>query len=132
MFQDGGSVEVDGKEVDSKYYKAGSGSTIITLNGEFTKNLSEGEHVLAVKFGDNTEANTTFNIVKETPGGDSGSDSGAATSPTNTDNSTTNDSSSYVPKGNVPKTNDALPIGAIVLMIIGVGAIGVAFKGRRL
>lgn len=43
---DGGSVKVDGKEVDLKYYEAESGSTIITLNGEFTKNLSEGEHVL--------------------------------------------------------------------------------------
>ncbi len=130
LFQNGGSVKVDGKEIEKKYYEAKSGSTIITLNGEFTKNLSEGEHVLAVKFGDNTEANTTFNIAKE------------ATSPTNTDNSsannttanntTANNSSTSDAKGKAPKTSDTLPIGAVALIIIGLGTIGVVYRRRRL
>ena len=137
MFQDGGSVKVDGKEVDLKYYEAGSGSTIITLNGEFTKNLSEGEHVLAVKFGDNTEANTKFTITKETPSSDPSADSGEATSLTNTDNSsannsTANDSSTSNAESKAPKTGDALPMGAIALMIIGLGTIGVVYRRRRL
>ncbi len=137
LFQDGGSVEVDGKEIDSKYYKAESGSTIITLNGEFTKNLSEGEHVLAVKFGDNTEANTKFTITKETPSSDPSADSGEATSPTNTDNSsannsTANDSSTSDAKGKAPKTSDTQPMGAVALIIIGLGTIGVVYRRRRL
>ena len=136
FFQDGGSVEVDGKEVDLKYYDAESGSTIITLNGEFTKNLSEGEHVLAVKFDDNTEANTKFTITKEAPGSDPSADSGEATSPTNTDNSsanntTANNSSTSDAKGKAPKTSDTLPIGAVALIIIGIGTIGVVVYRRR-
>ncbi len=142
LFQDGGSVEVDGKEIEKKYYDAESGSTIITLNGEFTKNLSEGEHVLAVKFGDNTEANTEFTITKEASGSDPSADSGEATSPTNTDNSsannttanntTANNSSTSDAKGKAPKTSDTLPIGAVALIIIGLGTIGVVYRRRRL
>ncbi len=141
LFQNGGSVEVDGKEIEKKYYDAESGSTIITLNGEFTKNLSEGEHVLAVKFGDNTEANTKFTITKEAPGSDPSADSGEATSPTNTDNSsannttanntTANNSSTSDAKGKAPKTRDTLPIGAVALIIIGLGTIGVVVYRRR-
>lgn len=141
LFQDGGSVEVDGKEIEKKYYEAESGSTIITLNGEFTKNLSEGEHVLAVKFDDNTEANTKFTITKEAPGSDPSADSGEATSPTNTDNSsennttanntTANNSSTSDAKGKAPKTSDTLPIGAVALIIIGIGTIGVVVYRRR-
>ncbi len=141
LFQNGGSVEVDGKEVDLKYYDAESGSTIITLNGEFTKNLSEGEHVLAVKFDDNTEANTKFTITKEAPGSAPSADSGEATSPTNTDNSsannttanntTANNSSTSDAKGKAPKTRDTLPIGAVALIIIGIGTIGVVVYRRR-
>ena len=137
LFQNGGSVEVDGKEIEKKYYEAKSGSTIITLNGEFTKNLSEGEHVLAVKFGDNTEANTEFTITKEASGSDPSADSGEATSPTNTDNSsanntTANNSSTSDAKGKAPKTSDTLPIGAVALIIIGLGTIGVVYRRRRL
>ncbi len=133
LFQDGGSVEVDGKEIEKKYYEAESGSTIITLNGEFTKNLSEGEHVLAVKFGDNTEANTKFTITKEASGSEPSADSGEATSPTNTDNSsanntTANNSSTSDAKGKAPKTSDTLPIGAVALIIIGLGTIGVVYR----
>jgi len=141
LFQNGGSVKVDGKEIEKKYYEAKSGSTIITLNGEFTKNLSEGEHVLAVKFGDNTEANTTFTITKEAQGSEPSADSGEATSPTNTDNSsannttandtTANNSSTSDAKGKAPKTSDTLPIGAVALIIIGIGTIGVVVYRRR-
>lgn len=91
---------------------------------------------MAVKFGDNTVANTTFNIKKEAPGSDPSADSGEATSPTNTDNSsanntTANDSSTSDAKGKAPKTGDTLPMGAVALIIIGLGTIGVVVYRRR-
>ena len=99
--------------------------------------VGDTRHQLVVKFGDETEANTTFTIVKESPSSDPSSDSGEATSPTNTDNSTSNNSTandSSVSNTTIkaPKTGDTFPIGAVVFIFIGLGAIGVAVYRRRI
>jgi len=41
-------VQVDGKDVDAKYYDAKEGSTIITLKEEFLKSLSNGKHEISI------------------------------------------------------------------------------------
>lgn len=54
-------VQVDGKDVDSKYYTAEAGSTKITLKKEFIDTLSVGEHILSIASTDGT-ATTTFTV----------------------------------------------------------------------
>ena len=45
-------IKVDGKPVNSKYYRASAGSTIITLSILFLKTLAHGTHTLTVIFID--------------------------------------------------------------------------------
>ena len=63
VFSNGGQVYVDDKLVDSKYYSLGEGSTIITLQNDFVKNLSVGEHTFTAKVND-TELSTMFKVLK--------------------------------------------------------------------
>ena len=55
-------IEVDGKEVDGKYYDVKAGSTIITLKQSFLKLLSTGEHTVTVLYTDG-ETSGTFKIL---------------------------------------------------------------------
>ena len=55
-------IEVDGKEVDEKYYDAKAGSTIITLKQSYLKRLSTGEHTITVLYTDG-ETSGTFKIL---------------------------------------------------------------------
>ena len=57
-----GKIYIDGILIDAKNYKAESGSTIITLNKEYVDTLSVGEHTIKVKFNDNGEATTKFEV----------------------------------------------------------------------
>lgn len=61
-FKESGKVYIDGKLVDSSNYTVKEGSTIITLNNDYVKELSVGEHTLKVAVADG-EASTTFTIV---------------------------------------------------------------------
>ena len=60
-FKDFVSVQVDGKTVNSKYYTAKEGSTVITLKESFLQHLEVGQHTITVKFTDG-EAEGTFKI----------------------------------------------------------------------
>lgn len=61
------SVSVDGTVLDAKNYTVASGSTIVTLNVEYLNTLSEGEHLLEIKFVTGT-ATATFRIDEEDTG----------------------------------------------------------------
>ena len=50
--------------VESKDYSVTSGSTIITLNEEYTKTLTVGQYNIKAVFKDGNEANTVFDIVE--------------------------------------------------------------------
>ena len=54
-------VLLDGKELAKKYYKAESGSTLITLTPEFTATLSVGKHTIEIVSTDGS-ASTVFYI----------------------------------------------------------------------
>ncbi len=45
-------IQVDGKQVDKKYYSAKEGSVIITLNAEYLDTLKKGDHKLTAVFTD--------------------------------------------------------------------------------
>ena len=64
LFENGGKVYVDGKEI--KEYTSKSGSTIITLKKDYLNTLSAGKHTLKVTFNDDAYAETTFNIAETT------------------------------------------------------------------
>lgn len=60
------SVEVDGKEVDKKYYTVKEGSTIVIFTKEFMDTLAEGNHVVKFNFTDGTaSANITVAAREE-------------------------------------------------------------------
>ncbi len=42
------SIKIDGKIVDSKYYKLSSGSTIVTFKDEYSTTLSSGTHNISI------------------------------------------------------------------------------------
>ena len=65
LFENGGKVFVDDKEVAPEDYTAEKGSTIITLKKNYLDTLSEGDHTLKVLFNDNKTATTTFTIAKQ-------------------------------------------------------------------
>lgn len=60
------SVEVDGKEVDKKYYTVKEGSTIVIFTKEFMDTLSEGEHTITFNFIDG-KASTNINVAAKAP-----------------------------------------------------------------
>lgn len=60
------SVEVDGKEVDKKYYTVKEGSTIVIFTKEFMDTLAEGEHSITFNFTDG-KASTNIQVAAKTP-----------------------------------------------------------------
>ncbi len=96
-------VQVDGKDIDAKYYTAESGSTKITLKKEFIETLSIGEHTLSVVSADGTAA-TTF-TVKAAP----------------------------VPETDSPQTGDNsnMALWIALLFVSGMGIVGTTVYGRK-
>ena len=66
-FLEEGKVFIDGEEVDSSNYTSKEGSTIITFNSNYVKNLSNGEHTVKVTVRDG-EANAKFNVTDNQQG----------------------------------------------------------------
>ena len=62
LFENGGKVYVDGKEITD--YKSESGSTVIKLSKEYANSLKEGEHTLKVVFNNDKSVSTTFTVSK--------------------------------------------------------------------
>ncbi len=60
------------------YYKAESGSTIITLKNAYLKTLSVGEHTLKTTYIDGGEGNVKFKITKPSSDDNSSIDSSSS------------------------------------------------------
>lgn len=60
-------VLLDGEVVSSEMYDSYSGSTIVVLHKELLDTLQEGDHSLSILFSDGINADTTLNIVDNTP-----------------------------------------------------------------
>lgn len=98
-------LKMDGKDIESKYYTAVSGSTVVTLAQEYMDTLDEGEHTLTFVYTDGT-VDSTLKIAKvSTP-------EEINNNQTNTE--TTNTSSS-------PKTGDNIIIWISLIVISALG-----------
>lgn len=62
LFKD---LYINDKLVDKKYYTAKSGSTIITLNSEYTNTLEAGEYEITATFTDGGTATTKLTLVEK-------------------------------------------------------------------
>ena len=62
MFENGGKVYVDGKEIND--YTSEEGSTIIKLSDKYLSSLGEGEHILRVVFNNGESATTKFTVSR--------------------------------------------------------------------
>ena len=67
LFEDGGTVYVDGALLDSQYYttEAGDGGTIISIPAEYLDTLDASEHSLKVLFSNGGEATADFIVEAE-------------------------------------------------------------------
>ena len=81
LFEDTGTVYVDGELLDEEKYESWDGSTVISLKADYLDTLAVGEHLLEVQFDDGGIARTTFIIAN--PESDD-SESGPATADTGT------------------------------------------------
>lgn len=98
-------LKMDGKDIESKFYTAVSGSTVVTLAQEYMDTLDEGEHTLTFVYTDGT-VDSTLKIAKvSTP-------EEINNNQTNTE--TTNTSSS-------PKTGDNIIIWISLLVVSTLG-----------
>lgn len=61
-FQDFVSLKINGKTVNSKYYTAQEGSTVITLKETFLQRLDNGKYTITLEFTDG-EAEGTFTVA---------------------------------------------------------------------
>lgn len=64
-FSDFLRVELDGKNLDEKYYTVKEGSTIVTLKADYVATLSVGEHTIGI-VSTNGTATTTFTVKAKT------------------------------------------------------------------
>lgn len=64
LFEDGGKVFVDNKEVSKDNYTSKAGSTVITLSKEYMDTLSVGEHTFKVALNNGGTAETNFKVAK--------------------------------------------------------------------
>ncbi|MGO5550962.1 InlB B-repeat-containing protein [Lachnospiraceae bacterium LCP19S3_B12] len=60
-FSDFIRVELDGKNLDEKYYTVKEGSTVVTLKADYVATLSAGEHTIGI-VSTNGTATTTFTV----------------------------------------------------------------------
>lgn len=149
-------VMVDNKLVDAKNYTAKSGSTIVTLNGDYLKTLSVGSHKMTTVFTDG-ESTTVFNVEEvaeedknntdettkpenskddstgTTTSGDGKNDTTGASDSGNGKNESTNTPASGDGKGDAPKTGDSTEMVWLIIMagFTGMGLLLAAKKGRR-
>lgn len=64
-------VKVDGVLIGNDRYTAEAGSTIVTLNADYMKTLTNGGHTVEIVFTDGGVASTTFTVFAESGGSDS-------------------------------------------------------------
>ena len=61
-------IQVDGKDVETSYYTAKSGSTVISLKPEYLNTLSEGKHTLTVLYTDG-QTSGQFEVLRQSENG---------------------------------------------------------------
>ena len=129
LFKNSGSVRVDNVELTTEQYTATSGSTIITLNKEFTDTLSAGEHTIQTIFDDGGIATARFTVVRDDQDSDRDPEPDPEPEPESDPDSDEGDDGPAVPQTDssdndlaVPNTggntNDGNSINPVILCIL--------------
>ena len=134
-------VDVDGKALDNSNFSAKSGSTIITLKPEYLKTLSDGAHVIKIRFSDGY-VQTGFKITRfkdltvgeGTTGGTKPADKPDEDSDSETESSAPEESSEPTAEtteqtNENPKTGNAIPCTAVLLAVCALSII--TFRKRK-
>ena len=113
-------VYVDDNLLDSSNYSSKSGSTIITLNDEYLKTLSVGEHTLKVAFSDGNEAITKFEIKEKQE-------------IVNTENNQKDDNAEVKQENNTqnPKTGDNVIVYFVLFAISILGIVTLIIRNNK-
>ena len=131
LFEEGGKVFVDKKQVSSDMYTSKAGSTIITLAKEFMSSLEEGEHLLEVVFNNNATATTTFEIAKvdTTEEAEPANNTETTTTETTETPATTTTETTSTLKN--PTTGDNIVVWISIMVISIVGIVGTAIYTKK-
>ena len=97
-------VLIDGKELDSKYYKATSGSTVIEIYSDYLKTLPAGEHSISI-VSTNGHADTAFTVLGDNVTSDNGTGNNSGQANTQK-------------QGESVQTGDIQDVGLFVLLLI--------------
>ncbi len=106
LFQNGGKVLVDNREVSASNYAASSGSTKIVFTKDYMSSLAAGSHTLKVAFNDGGSATTTFNIATASTATTNTTTNTATRTNTNTKTNTTNTTNTATNTTNSTNTNN--------------------------
>lgn len=98
-------LKMDGKDIESKFYTAVSGSTVVTLAQEYLDTLDEGEHILTFVYTDGT-VDSTLKIAK-------------TSTPEEINNNQTNTETTNISSS--PKTGDNIIIWISLLVVSALG-----------
>ena len=123
------SLKMDGKTIDTKYYTAISGSTIVTLKDTYLDTLDEGNHELTFVYTDG-EIKTSLKIAKadgvvENPVNTNTQEDNNIVADIDTTETSTNETSSS------PKTGDNITLWIGIMIFSIIGTIGVAVFIRK-
>lgn len=113
QFINGGKVYIDDKEITE--YTSKEGSTIITLNSDYLKTLSKGEHTIKVEFNNGKYATANFQVKEE-------------------EKASSNEANNQVKDKTVknPNTSDSVMIYVYLLIISIIGLTGIsAYKIKK-
>jgi hypothetical protein len=105
LFEEAGTLYIDGIEVPKDKYTISKGSTVITINASYLKTLDDGEHTIVAKIN-NKDAEAKFTASKN--------------SNTNTSESSTNDNEKN------PNTGDNI---VYYISLLGISALGLISTG---
>ena len=129
-FNDFIRVELDGKELDEKYYTVKEGSTIVTLKEDFVSTLSAGEHIIGIVSTNGTAATTFTVAASQKPAGNNPNNPAG-----NTPNNPTGSNSNTGSAKHVSKTGDnshmALWIALMLISGILLSVLGIYGKKKK-
>lgn len=121
-------VLIDGNELDTKYYKASSGSTVIELYSDYLRTLSVGEHSISI-VSLNGHADTVFTVLSgNTVNNESGKDNTQNNTGKDNDGKKENNSEQTVS----PKTGDVQKVELFaVLTVVSLSALAILARKRQ-
>jgi hypothetical protein len=124
-------LEVDGKSVSTKGYKAKRGSVVVSLLPSYLETLDVGNHTLAAKFDDSDPVNVAFTVKAP---GSTPANNGGTGGTSSSDNNEGAGGASVQSRTATPRTGDPTPVTlwiALALAALGIALCGLSLRARR-